>query len=93
MLNGFSRYVTMAASSLSKHVQTIVVSVATALLGWVGYSIQELKVEVAVLSVKVDQLEQRAAFAAVPDTHRPTPDYPFTPERHALPVNFTDRRK
>lgn len=81
----------MADSSLSKHVQTIVVSCATGALAWVAFSIQELKVEVAVLSEKVDQLEQRT-FASNHESETPVPD-PLPMFRfHALPANYSEPR-
>ena len=83
----------MNSSTLSKHVQPIVVSCATGALAWVAFSIQELKVEVAVLAVKVDQLEHRALRLTadyVPEPQTPEPS-PRT-EIHALPANYSEQR-
>jgi hypothetical protein len=80
----------MVMSTLSKHVQTIVVSLATGALAWVAFSIQELKVEVAVLSEKVSQLESRKFVSSQPLV----PYQPFLPriKVHALPANYNDYR-
>lgn len=80
--------------SLSRHVQTVIVALATGLLAWVGYSIQELKVEVAVLSIKVDQLEKRPEYASV--TVQPMRDTPFDKPLYPfdiIPVNATELRR
>lgn len=84
----------MAESNLSKHVRTVITSLATAALGWVAFSIQELKVEVAVLAEKVDQLEHRAyannAMFIGPLPPKPRPRIPG--EFHALPANYSEPR-
>lgn len=83
----------MNKDTLSKHVQTIVVSCATGALAWVAFSIQELKVEVAVLAVKVDQLEYRTQTANNAYLPRPAPAKKWPPvEIHALPANYSESR-
>lgn len=81
----------MAENTLSKHVQTIVVSCATGALAWVAFSIQELKVEVAVLSEKVDQLETRK-FTSNYDSKLPIPSPLPAFKYHALPANYSEQR-
>ena len=84
-----------ADSNLSKHVQTIVVSLATAALGWLAYSVQENNVRLAVLAEKVDKLEHKAYATALElppvrsPFEAPIPLYP------AMPVNMPEpvRRK
>lgn len=82
----------MAESNLSKHVRTVITSLATAALGWVAFSIQELKVEVAVLAEKVDQLEHRAYVNNAMFLGPWTPDIPQRSlvEVHALPANYSE---
>ena len=86
----------MAESNLSKHVRTVITSLATAALGWVAFSIQELKVEVAVLAEKVDQLEHRVyannAMFIAPITPSPRPRPRIPGEFHALPANYSEPR-
>lgn len=83
----------MAESRLSKHVQTILVSCATGALAYAAFSLQELKVEVAVLAVKVDQLEHRAQLAVSDIQPFPTPSEKWPPvEIHALPANYSEQR-
>lgn len=83
----------MNKDTLSKHVQTIVVSCATGALAWVAFSIQELKVEVAVLAVKVDQLEHRASMSDADYRPEPAPGNKWPPvEIHALPANYSESR-
>lgn len=81
----------MAGSTLSKHVQTIVVSCATGALAWVAFSIQELKVEVAVLAEKVDQLEHRSYASNYDPEPLPPADLPMF-KFHALPANYSEQR-
>lgn len=85
----------MAAESvLTKHVQTILVSLATAAIGWMAYSVQENNVRLAVLVEKVDRLEHKAYVSADYPPVR-MPDSRHIPLYPALPVSMPEpsRRK
>lgn len=86
----------MASSDgFSKHLQTIVVSLATGALGYLGYAVQESTIKIAVLAEKVDKLERRYYAEAGPYTPSPSPLEPAIPV-HALPaslITLEPRRK
>ena len=87
----------MTGSELSKHVQTIAVSLATMAIGFLAYSVQQTNIQIAVLVVKVDQLEHRvfttAQATAMPMNHTPSsPDYPLGNYR-AIPVSLPEPRR
>lgn len=82
-----------ADATLSKHVQTIVVSLATMALGWLAYSVQENNVRLAVLAEKVDHLEIKAYASVSPASNIPElpTGLPLLPV-HSLPASF-DRQE
>lgn len=76
-------------SKLSSHVQTIVVSLATGAIAWMAYSVQENNVQIAVLTEKVDQLEDRISRAmAGPAQEAPSPLSGKLFSFDALPANY-----
>lgn len=87
----------MTGSELSKHVQTIAVSLATMAIGFLAYSVQQTNVQIAVLVVKVDQLEHKV-FTAAYATALPTRSIPAAPEYplhdyRAIPVGLPEHRR
>jgi hypothetical protein len=85
----------MATIDLAKHVQTIVVSLATGAIGYMAWSLQDNTTQLAVLAEKVEKLEQRAyAFAGPSDLPVPLP-YPAGPvtEYAVLPVSIPDPKR
>lgn len=82
----------MATDSLRKNVNTVMVALATAAIGWLAFSVQENNIKVAVLIEKVDRLEHRAYAQASPL------DAPYAParvpfDRRALPVSLPEPRR
>lgn len=79
----------VANETISKHTQSVLVSLATAAIGWLAFSVQENNVKVAVLIDKVDKLENRAyasSYDVPPLSPLRTPIQPYP----ALPVNMPE---
>jgi hypothetical protein len=85
----------MANETFTKHTQTVLVSLATAAIGWLAFSVEQNTIKVAVLIDKVDKLEHRAyavAYEPVPIPVR-QPAYPPIQEYPTLPVSMPEPRR
>lgn len=83
----------MTTIDLVKHVQTIVVSLATGAIGYMAWSLENNNIQLAVLTEKVERLEHKAYASATP-VEVPLAPLPIPVTEYAvLPASIADPRR